>query len=98
MIQDIFAWLLATFIIGPVQAELEGVQAPAEVMQQVKACVVSGTPALVSKATSDPFWGITTTISVAAGLTEATSVLAETSPQCATAIQAVTPFLDNPQS
>ena len=98
MIQELFAWLLATFIIGPMQAELEGLKAPAEVMQQVQACVVSGTPALVSKATSDPFWGITTTISVAAGLTDATSVLADTSPQCATAVEAVKPFMDNPES
>ena len=98
MIQELFAWLLATFIIGPMQAELEGLKAPAEVMQQVQACVVSGTPALVSKATSDPFWGITTTISVAAGMTDATSVLADTSPQCTTAIQAVMPFMGDPQS
>ena len=98
MIQELFAWLLATFIIGPMQTELEGLKAPAEVMQQVQACVVSGTPALVSKATSDPFWGITTTISVAAGLTDATSVLANTSPQCATAVEAVKPFMDNPES
>jgi hypothetical protein len=98
VIQDLFAWLLATFVIGPMQAELQGLKAPAEVMQQVQACVVSGTPALISKATNDLFWGITTTISVATGLTDATSVLANTSPQCATAIEAIKPFLDNPQS
>ena len=98
MIQDLFAWLLATFVIGPMQAELQGLKVPAEVMQQVQACVVSGTPALISKATNDLFWGITTTISVATGLTDATSVLANTSPQCATAIEAVKPFLDNSQS
>ncbi|MEY4507346.1 MAG: hypothetical protein RL297_1924 [Pseudomonadota bacterium] len=98
MIQDLFAWLLATFVIGPMQAELKGVQAPAAVMQEIQACVVSGTPALISKATNDLFWGITTTISVATGITDATSVLANTSPQCATAVEAVKPFMDNSAS
>lgn len=98
MIQDLFTWLLATFVIGPMQAEIRGLQAPAAVMEQVQACVVSGTPALISKATNDLFWGITTTISVATGLTDATSVLADTSPQCATAIEAVKPFMDNPEA
>ena len=98
MIQDLFAWLLATFVIGPMQAELEGLKAPAAVMQEIQACVVSGTPALVTKATNDLFWGITTTISVAAGLTDATTVLANTSPECATAVEAVKPFMDNSAS
>jgi hypothetical protein len=49
MIQDLFAWLLATFVIGPMQAELKGVQAPAAVMQEIQACVVSGTPARSAK-------------------------------------------------
>ncbi|MDP4823622.1 MAG: hypothetical protein NWR47_06715 [Aestuariivirgaceae bacterium] len=102
MIHDLFVWLVATFIIGPVQAELAGklqaVQAPAAVMRQVEACVVSGAPALINRATSDPFWGITTTISVAAGLTDAESVLAGTSPQCAAAIGAVRPLMDGPEA
>lgn len=102
MIHDLFAWLLATFVIGPVQAELasklQAVQAPAAVMQQVQACVMTGTPALVSRATSDPFWGITTTISVAAGIVDAQSVLAGTSPQCAAAIGAVKPLMEGPET
>ena len=40
MIHDLFAWLLATFVIGPVQAELatkmEAVKAPAAIIQQVQ--------------------------------------------------------------
>jgi hypothetical protein len=102
MIQDLFAWLLATFVIGPVQAELtsamQAVKAPAAVMQQVQDCVVNGTPALVARATKDPFWGITTTISVMTGIVDAQSVLAGTSPQCAAAIGAVKPLLDMPEA
>ena len=102
MIHDLFAWLLATFVIGPVQAELsskmQAVKAPAAIMQQVQDCVVNGTPALIARATGDPFWGITTTISVVAGLTDAEAVLAGTSPQCAAAIGAVKPLLDMPEA
>lgn len=102
MIHDLFAWLLATFVIGPVQAELaskmEAVKAPAAIMQQVQDCVVNGTPALIARAVEDPFWGITTTISVVAGLTDAQGLLAGTSPQCASAIGAVKPLLDMPEA
>jgi hypothetical protein len=101
MLQDLFAWLLATFVIGPVQAEfankMQAAQAPAEIVQQVQACVVSATPVLVQRATNDIWWGLTTTISVAAGLTDAKTVLAGTSPDCAAAVAAVRPFLNSPR-
>ncbi len=99
MIHDIFAWLLATFVIGPVQAEfaskMQAAQAPAAIVQQVQGCVVSATPILINRATSDILWGITTTISVVAGLTDPKAVLAETSPDCAAAVTAVRPFLES---
>ena len=101
MINDLFAWLLATFVIGPVQAEfaskMQAAQAPAAIVAQVQGCVVNATPILINRASSDIFWGITTTISVAAGLTDAKTVLAETSPECATAVAAVRPFLNSPR-
>jgi type III secretory pathway component EscT len=101
MIQDIFSWLLATFVIGPVQAEfatrMQAAQAPAAIVQQVQGCLVSATPILINRATSDMVWGITTTISVAAGLTDAKTVLAGTSPECAAAVSAVRPFLNSPR-
>ncbi len=101
MLQDLFAWLLATFVIGPVQADLatrmQDAQAPAVIVQQVQGCVVSATPALINRAASDIWWGLTTTIGVAAGRTDAKSVLAETSPTCAEAVAAVRPFLTSPR-
>lgn len=101
MIQDLFSWLLATFVIGPMQAEfaskMQAAQAPAAIVQQIQDCVVASTPTLVSRATSDPWWGITTTISVVTGLTDSKSVLAETSPACAAAVGAVRPFLERPK-
>lgn len=101
MIHDVFAWLLATFIIGPVQTEfasrMQAAQAPVAIVEQVQACLVSATPALIDRATGDLWWGITTTISVATGLTDAKTVLAGTSPACAAAFTAVAPLLEGPQ-
>lgn len=102
MLQEFFTWLLATFVIAPVQAEFEsrmsGVEVPAAIFQQVQGCIVNGATALVTRATEEPFWGLKTGISVAVGLTDATSVLAGSSPECAAAIAAVTPLLNGAES
>lgn len=102
MIHDLFTWLLMTFVIGPVQAEIaskiQSAEAPAAIVQQLQACVTDGTPKLVDRATNDPWWGITTTISVATGMTSAEATLAEASPECAAAISAVRPFLAGPEA
>ena len=97
MITDLFAWLLATFVIGPIQAELadrmQMVEAPAAIVQQVQTCIVEGTPKLVERAASEPWWGITTVIGVSTGYADPQNVLAEASPECAAAVAAVKPFL-----
>ncbi len=102
MLQDFLSWLLATFVIAPVQAEitsrLQAVEAPADIVQQVESCIVDGTSALVSRAAREPLWTITTSASVAFGLTDAQSVLAEASPECAAAVTAIKPFLTGPES
>ena len=97
MIYELFSWLLATFVIGPVQTELtqrmQDTQAPIAVVQQIKTCVLSATPILVDRATNDAWWGISTTISVMTGFTDAKTILAETSPSCAAAVSAARPFV-----
>jgi hypothetical protein len=97
MIHELFSWLLATFVIGPVQTELtqrmQDTQAPIAIVQQIKTCVLSATPILVERATNDTWWGISTTISVMTGFTDATTILAETSPSCAAAVSAARPFV-----
>jgi hypothetical protein len=102
MFHDFLAWLLATFVIDPVHAEiaskLQAATIPTEIAQQIQACVVNGTPALVDRASNDVWWGITTSISVAVGLSDAQSVLASASPDCAAAVAAVRPFLAGPEA
>jgi hypothetical protein len=102
LIHDLFTWLLATFVMGPAQAEfaemMQATKAPAAVVQQVQACAAGGTPILVERAMNDPWWAITTTIGVTAGLADPQTVLAEASPECAAAIAAVRPFLSGPEA
>jgi hypothetical protein len=106
MIHEFFSWLLATFVIGPVQTDLtqrmQDARAPIAVVQQMKTCVVSATPILVERATNDAWWGLSTTISVMTGFTDATTILAETSPSCAAAVSAAVsaarPFVGSPGS
>ncbi len=96
MIQEFFSWLLATFVLDPVQTEItqrmQDAQAPIAIVQQVKTCVRSATPILVDRATNDVWWGLSTTISVMIGFTDAKTLLAETSPACAAAVSAARPF------
>jgi uncharacterized alpha-E superfamily protein len=96
MIQEFFSWLLATFVLDPVQTEItqrmQDAKAPIAVVQQVKTCVRSATPILVDRATNDVWWGLSTTISVMIGFTDAKTLLAETSPACAAAVSAARPF------
>lgn len=102
MIQDLFTWLLATFVIGPVQEEftskLQAVQVPAVIMQQAQDCVANGTQVLVERAANDWWWGVTTTIGVATGLTNPLSIVAKASPECAAAMTAIQPFWTNMES
>jgi hypothetical protein len=101
MLHDLFAWLIATFVIAPVQAEfasrMQAAQVPAAIIRQVEGCVVGAAPVLIDRATGNPWWGLTTTIGVAAGYTDAKAILAEASPACAAAVAAVRPFLESPR-
>ena len=101
MIADLIAWTLATFVITPLQAELENrlqsAQASAALVQQVQACLTGGTATLIERSADEPWWAIRTVVGVSVGLTDAQSVLAGTSPECATAMSALTPLLQAPE-
>lgn len=101
VVSDMIAWLLATFVITPLQAEvadkLQSVEASAGIVQQVQTCVTGGTSALIARSANEPWWAIRTVVSVSVGLADAQSVLAETSPECAAAMAALTPLLADPE-
>jgi hypothetical protein len=97
MITDLFHWLLATFVLSPIQAEidtkLQAAQAPRAVVEQARSCLATATPQLVQRAGGDWFWGATTVISVATGLADPVQVLADEVPACRPAVDAMRPFL-----
>jgi len=93
MIRDSALWLLTMFVTDPVMAEfnerLGDVRAPPAVIEQVKACATAAPGAMADKAAGNIWWGVSTAISVAIGMTDATAALAEAVPECAAAAGAV---------
>jgi hypothetical protein len=93
MLNDIFVALLTMFVLEPVQAKLGAARAPVAVVEQLADCGRAGVPVLVQRAGSDLWWGVTTVVSVAIGLTSPHSVLAEAHPRCPAALRAAEPYL-----
>ncbi len=93
MLNDIFMSLLTMFVLEPMQAKLGAARAPVAVIEQVAACGQAGIPALVQRAGGDLWWGATTVISVAVGLSTPQSVLATAHPSCPAAIRAAAPYI-----
>jgi hypothetical protein len=97
MIGDIIAFLVATFLVGPLQSTLVGQladgRAPSAVVQQVEACATAALPALVERAGNEPWWAITTAFGAWVGTTSPVAVLNGAAPSCAPALAAARPFL-----
>ena len=97
MIGDLIAFLVSVFLAGPLQSKLvdqlaDG-RAPAAVVQQVEACATAALPALVERATDEPWWAITTAIGAWVGTTSPVTVLTSAEPSCAPALAAARPFI-----
>ena len=97
MIADFIAFLVATFLVGPLQSTLAGqladARAPVAVVQQVEACATAALPALVERAAGDPWWALTTAFGAWVGTTSPQAVLAGAAPACGPAMAAARPFL-----
>jgi hypothetical protein len=94
---DLFHWLLATFVLTPFQAEidrkLEAANASRATIEQVQTCMTAAAPALTERATADWVWGARTIIGVATGLNRPEQVLADEIPACRPAIESIRPLL-----
>lgn len=99
MIRDFVLSLFAFFVVDPFTAEmnrkLAAVQAPAEIVQQVRSCATAAAPVLLEKAWNDWWWAGTTMISVGVGMDSAERVLVATVPACGPAVRAAQPFLNS---
>lgn len=96
MIQDFFAWLIATFVLAPIQAEiaskLQAAGAAPAIIRQAEACVSTAAPVLAERAGRDWVWAASTAIGAAVGVTDPKSVLVEASPACAAPVAALRPL------
>jgi hypothetical protein len=97
MIEAVMAWLVATFLLGPLQSQIAGqmetARAPAAVVRQVTDCVAAATPRLAERAAADPWWAIGTAFGAWTGTLQPAAVLGGAAPSCATAMEAARPYL-----
>ena len=97
MLNDVFAFLLSTFVVAPFQAEIADklavARAPQAVVAEIGACAGAAVPALSERLAGDWQWVVTRTVGIWIGTTTADAVLAEVVPQCRAALAAARPFL-----
>lgn len=97
MFADILAFLVATFLLNPLQSglasQLEAARAPAAVTRQVTECAAAATPRLIERAAADPWWAVTTAVSAWIGTARPEAVLRDAAPACAPALEAARPYL-----
>ncbi len=97
MIREAFLYLLSAFVVDPVMTDvterLGELRVPPAVIAQVNACALAAPLALATRAAGDPWWGASTVLGVAIGMTNAQAVLAGATPECGLAVAAARPFL-----
>jgi hypothetical protein len=97
MIEAVMAWLVATFLLGPLQSQvaeqMQSARAPAAVMRQVTECVAAAAPGLAERAAADPWWAIGTAFGAWTGTVQPVAVLGGATPSCASAMEAARPYL-----
>ncbi len=97
MINDFVMYLVSIFIIEPFDARisdaLQGAQAPAAVMEQVRGCVAAAPVVLAEKVSGDWGWAIGAAVTVAVGVDSVEAVVTDAVPQCGPALAAVKPYL-----
>jgi hypothetical protein len=96
MFSDLIAFIVATFLLGPLQAEmterLDAAQAPREVTQQVVRCATDATPRLIERGVGNPKWVVGTVVRIWTGMIQPEAVLRDAAPSCPAAMTAAAPF------
>lgn len=97
MLNDLLAFLVATFLLGPLQSQLVGQledgYAGRQVVEQVTRCAADAAPRLVQRAASEPVWAIMTALRVWTGMVTPEAVLRDAATSCPAAMDAARPFL-----
>lgn len=89
MLMDFLVSLVMTLVVGPLQSEIADVLAasavPAALVSEVTGCLQSEGPEIVDRILADPWMGISTAVSVAAGFVEPSAAVADLAPGCSSA-------------
>lgn len=97
MIEAFLAWLVATFLLGPIKAEvaarLEAARAPVAVIERIAACTVEAVPRLGERAVADPIWAAGTVLRLWIGTIPVDALLRDATPECQRQIREAMPFL-----
>lgn len=97
MFGDLIAWLVVAFLVNPLTAEVQSrlaeANAPPALVAQVASCGLAAAPALLQRATEDPWWAIRTGFATWIGTIQPEAVLGAAAPGCGPAMQAARPFL-----
>lgn len=92
MISNLLAALFASFVLDPLQAEIERralAGQPAEIVRQSQACLSSELPALARRASEDTFWTISTVIGLSTGWSSPADLLDKSNPDCAPVVKLI---------
>ncbi|NWJ23081.1 hypothetical protein [Rhizobium sp. RM] len=87
MIADIAAWLFATFVVDPLQAEmkqqLDRGNVSMEAVQQSHQCLATQVPRLIDRAGNELGWAIATAVGISTGWTSPDNLFESNDPKCA---------------
>jgi hypothetical protein len=94
--QEFIAALISFFLLEPLQAEvaekLKAARAPQAIVNDLANCVQAARPAIVDRATSDPWWAVSSVAQVWIGNAKPEILLADAAPVCRPALEAARPF------
>lgn len=96
---DLIHFLLVTFIVGPLEADvvqqLAGGQDAQAIVEDMRSCVVKATPLMVDRTWTDPMWGLDVAYRVATEQTDITVLIETVDPNCKSAMAAVRQALES---
>jgi hypothetical protein len=96
MLHDVIAALVSFLLIEPLQAEmaekLGAARVPQAAIADVTSCAGAATPAIVSRAASDPWWAVSSAVGLWIGSASPEALLADAAPGCASALKAARPL------
>jgi hypothetical protein len=100
--ETLIAALISMFIVEPLQADLaeklRTARAPQAIVADVSSCASAAAPAIIERATSNPWWAVSAAVGVWAGTARTGDLLVEAAPRCASAITAAGRFLTQGES